>query len=382
MRTFLVVVAVVSLVVSACGGDGAPEQSADPVSTTTTADIEAPDADAEPVPTEDSEPEDAPEAPEPRGAATTDATTRDPGPADEAFLASLDGVIVFSSERDDEGDDSSDDIYQMNSDGTDVRRLTDSDRNEWWPQVSADGSTLLFGRTYPGENRSPRSGHAAWGIWIREAGADPVDLTDNGEFQSGGRLSPDGSKILFTSARGNSAGFEDGLYELGATNVWVMSSDGSDARQLTDMASSAGSWSPDGSEIVFSGRPDGREDSDIFVMAADGSGVRQVTDAPSNDSRPDWSPNGSRIVFDSDRDGDAEIFVIGVDGSGLAQLTDNDTDDDFARWSPDGEAIVFTSDRDGNSEIYVMAADGASQTNISNDDALDILPSWSGMPFG
>jgi Tol biopolymer transport system component len=269
----------------------------------------------------------------------------------------------------------------MNPNGSDVRRLTDTDGNEWWPHISNEGDILIFGRNYPGESRSPRSGHAAWGVSVWEAGSDPVDVTDNQQFQSGPRLSPDGSQILMTSGEGSSAGFQDGLYQMGETNVWVMDRDGSNRTQLTEGGGGSGDWSPDGSEIVFSAPVEGDDGRDIFIMNADGSNVRQLTDHASRNSRPSWSPDGSRIVFDSDRDGDTEIYVIDVDGSNLQQLTNNDADDDFAQWSPDGSAITFTSDRDGNSEIYVMAADGSGQTNISNNEALDIYPSWSELPF-
>lgn len=304
-------------------------------------------------------------------------------PPDSDFLESLDGFVVFSSERDDGPEQSSDDLYQMNADGSNVRRLTDTDRNEWWPHVSAGGDELVFGRNYPTESRAVPSGHSAWGVWLWSSSGDPVDLTDNSQFQAGPRMSPDGSRILLTSARGSSASFDDdNLYTMGDTNVWSMARDGSDAVQLTDGGGSAGSWSPTGDEVVFSARHDGRNDSDIFVADADGTNPRALTDAPSNESRPDWSPDGARIVFDSDRDGDREIFVVAVDGSGLRQLTDNDSDDDFARWSPTGDGIVFTADRDGNSEIYVMADDGSNQTNISNDEAFDAFPSWASAPFG
>ncbi|WP_432430682.1 TolB family protein [Salinilacustrithrix flava] len=352
--------------VAACGGDDdpAPASSETTGATTTTA---APD---------DEQPDDEVGA----GDTGDDRTVE----RDEEFLASLDGYLVFSSERDDPDDDSHDDLYQMRPDGSDVVRITDNERNDWWPQVVDDGGALLLGRDYPDESRSPRSGHSAWGIWLLDGSGDAVDLTDDNEFNSGPRLSPDGTRILFTSARDDSQGFDDaGLLQLGLTAVWVMERDGSDAQKLSDDGANAGAWSPDGSEIVFTAATERDGPSDIFVMAADGSDVRQVTDTDIDEARPDWSPDGTSIVFDADDgDGDTEIFVIGVDGSGLRQLTDNDTDDDFARWSHDGEAIAFTSDRDGNSEIYVMAADGSSQSNISADPALDIYPSWSEVPFG
>ncbi|MDZ7727364.1 MAG: hypothetical protein U5Q44_03750 [Dehalococcoidia bacterium] len=317
----------------------------------------------------------------------TDASANSAGDADTdfdaAFVESLEGYIYFSSERGDIEGELRDDLYVMDADGSDVRRLTETPLNEWWPEMHPDGGALLYGRTYPeDDNRAPRSGHSAWGVFYWGAGVEPVDITDNNQFQSGTTWSPDGSKLLFSSGRGERAGFNDeGLYEMGGTNLWVMDADGSNYLQLTEDGAGSGTWSPDGSRIVFTQSLEGTEGRKLFVMNADGSGVELLADGPGHYARPHWSPDGERIVFDNDRDGDCEIFVINADGSGETQLTDNDAGDDFARWSPNSGAIVFTSDRDGNNEIYVMAADGASQSNLSQDPAFDALPSWSVHPW-
>jgi Tol biopolymer transport system component len=302
--------------------------------------------------------------------------------ADSEFLASLEGSILFSSERNDQADGTRDDLYIMNADGSGVRRLTKTDRNEWRPVVADGGETLFFSRDYDEEEgRTPPSGHAAWGVFMWRAGSEPIDVTDNQQFQMGPQPSPDGSRLLVTSGRGTRQGFENGLLQLGETNVWVMDRDGSNAQQLTENDGSAASWSPDGSQIVFSGDSDGGESREIFIMNADGSGVRQVTDDEWNNASPAWSPDGSRIVYSSRRGEDYEVFVVNVDGSNPLQLTDNDADDLDPSWSPDGEAIVFTSKRDGNWEVYVMAADGSSETNVTNNSAYDTTPYWSAEPF-
>lgn len=304
-------------------------------------------------------------------ASPTRAGARDESSAggDSEFLASLDGFIVFSSERDDEADGTRDDLYIMNVDGSDVRRLTATERTVWWPELSPDGHVLVFGRNYADRHGSP-SGRASWGVFVQAAGSEPVDLTDNHSFQAGARWSPDGSRLLYT--------FED--------QVAVIDADGSSRRSLlTNDGGQTAAWSPDGRQIVFGEVAERDEGADLFIMDADGTNLRRLTEGVGFASRPDWSPDGARIVFDSDHDGeptvDSDIFVIDVDGSNLEQITDNDALDSFAKWSPDGGAIVFKSDRDGNSEIYVMAADGSNQTNISNNGAFDAYPSWSAVPF-
>src|SRR3954462_1340625 len=67
-----------------------------------------------------------------------------------------------------------------------------------------------------------------------------------------------------------------------------MNADGSDVRRLTaDPAHDEGPiWSPDGTKIAFTSERG--DSSDIWVMGADGSGVRRLTDDPARDESPDW----------------------------------------------------------------------------------------------
>lgn len=314
------------------------------------------------------------------GPATTapDDAEGDESEHDAEFVASLGGYIYFTSERDDMEGQFRDDIYMMRPDGSELRRLTETNYNEWWPRLSPDGSAMVFGRNYYDGRGDPRSGHSPWGIVVWPSSGEPVDITDNREFHSGSSWSPDGTRFLFSSGRGSSAGFNDqNLYELGQTNLWVMDVAGGNVMQLTEGGAGSGAWSPDGERIVFTQTRGDSDKHSLFIMNADGASVELLSDGDGSYARPHWSPDGGRIVFENDRHGESEIFVIDVDGANEKRLTDNEARDSFARWSPDGEAIVFTSNRDGNLEVYVMAADGSSQSNISQHEALDAYPSWS-----
>lgn len=277
---------------------------------------------------------------------------------------SFNGVIVFTSER----DGGVDDIYIVNASGGDARRLTETDRNEWWPAIAPDGQSIVFGRNYAERLESP-SGLRPFGIFLMKPGAEPVPLTNDSSWNSSPRWSPDGSLILFSSDRARRT-----------TGVYVMDADGTNVRLIYETGS-AGGWSPDGTQVVLTASAEGRQDIDIFVIGVDGTDLMRLTDDPANDSRPSWSPDGSSIAFDSDRDGDREIFVMNSDGSSQRQLTVNAARDDFAAWSPDSTAIVFVSNRDGNQEIYVMRADGSDQTNLTRTDADDFYPSWAAIDF-
>ena len=158
-----------------------------------------------------------------------------------------------------------------------------------------------------------------------------------------------------------------------------MSTDGSKVRQLTDDEAidwvSAEGFSPDGSQILFTGNLDG--DREIFVMAADGSDVRRLTRNNSYETEPAWSPDGSRILFTSDHDGGYGLYTMRPDGTGVRQLTESGTENFSPDWSPDGTRILFTSDRDGDDELFMVDADGSNERQLTDNDTDDIGPDWS-----
>ncbi len=204
-------------------------------------------------------------------------------------------------------------LYMMNSDGTNIQRLTSAPNMlDWSPDWSPDGTKLVFARSFP----TP--------VWRSE--------------------------------------------------IWMINPDGSDLHKVSDVDGQGPDWSPDGSKIVYFNYVDGG--GDIWVMNADGTNPIKLTYNPSEDWWPKFSPDGSKIAFQSKRDGNHEIYIMNNDGSNPVRLTNNSADDEDPNWSPDGTKIAFISMRDGHYEIYTMNADGSNQTRItySNGNAID--PDW------
>src|SRR5947209_16166390 len=54
---------------------------------------------------------------------------------------------------------------------------------------------------------------------------------------------------------------------------------------------SAVSWSPDGTELIYSMQ------GTLWRQRLDATTATQLTDGPGYDYQPDWSPDGSRVVF-------------------------------------------------------------------------------------
>ena len=278
--------------------------------------------------------------------------------------------IAFSSNR-----DGNSEIYVMDTDGGNQRKLTNNRHGDWSPSWSPDGKRIAF--------VSNRDGHVIDGIptsdiYVMDAdGGNQQNLTNNPPgsdwFPS---WSPDGKRIVFSARR-------EGHFEnkFSITNeIYVMDADGGNQQRLTENRKNDWnpSWSPDGKRIAFSSDRKGDiVNFEIYVMDADGQNEQRLTENRVHDWFPSWSPDGKRIAFTSRRDGNDEIYVMDADGGNQRRLTHHDDSDEDPSWSPDGKRIAFTSLRDGSRDIYVMDADGDNQRNLTNHPDADWNPSWS-----
>jgi len=104
--------------------------------------------------------------------------------------------------------------------------------------------------------------------------------------------------------------------------------------------------SPDGKWIAYeAGTPNleaNRVVHDIWLVSAEGGDARQITRGGS-DMRPRWSPDGKRIAFLSSRDGEQQVYWITLDGGDANRLTSLSGGADTELWSPDGKWIAFFS---------------------------------------
>ncbi len=186
--------------------------------------------------------------------------------------------------------------------------------------------------------------------------------------------SPDGKQLGFAS-RDQGKDFE--ICVVGFVDDMQVI-EGEEVRCLTenDFDDLHPTWSPDGTQIAFYSWRDNY--SDIFMIDADGTDEHQLTENVSHNKDPAWSYDGTQIVFVSNRDNDNEIYVMKPDGSDQKPLTENDTNERSPAWSPDGTQIAFISDRNGAQHLYVMDADGSNARRLTDDSyPWNDDPAWS-----
>jgi TolB protein len=201
------------------------------------------------------------------------------------------------------------------------------------------------------------------------ASAEVTRLTQGDSNTFPGPFSPDGSQIVFTG------------FGLTKSYVGLMNADGSNPIDLTNQENSDEgfpAWSPDGKLIAFTSRRDGN--NEVYVMNADGSNPIRLTNSPKDDFAPAWSPDGKQIAFVSDRDnttGYYSIYLMNSDGTNVKRLTNDKGSDYTPIWSPDGTQIAFRSVQKDQSDIFLINMDGSGLVNLTNNPAEEWSPAWS-----
>jgi Tol biopolymer transport system component len=284
--------------------------------------------------------------------------------------------IAFVSKR-----DGGSEIYTINDNGAELKKITANKGDKSMPCWSPDGNRLFYllkkGSRYQ--------------LWTtNSAGDGQIKLADECMDDYAPLWSPDSSKIVFSAK-----------YQAKRA-VFVVNSDGGGLARLSVIGSEAfaPSWSRDGSKIMFLQRV--KNDMSINLINPDGTGLQKIMKDSGTCLTPVWSPDGRKIAYIFKKQKflglESQLYVMNADGSNILSIAkvsqkvdDVDFDDDFY-WSPDGKQIAFTKVADVDADVsdggrpififtygtYIIATDGNGDENqLGTTGPKRANPIWS-----
>ena len=167
------------------------------------------------------------------------------------------------------------------------------------------------------------------------------------------------------------------------TQLFVVSAQGGDARQLTTVAFDVGdvSWSPDSATLLFTG--DARQDDelnreltfDIYAIGRDGGTPQALTENPGSERAPVWSPDGDQIAYLStpERGAETDLVVVDVAADGTFSGTPRNLTEAWdlrpgsPEWASSGN-LRFSAGIRGNAHLFDVSPQGATVRQVTNGD--------------
>jgi len=256
------------------------------------------------------------------------------------------------------------DIYLLTAEG--LTRLTDDPASDEFPRWSPDGRSIAFS--------SNRTG--IYQIYIMDADGSNVRRVTEAEddaIEEG--WYPDGTKLAYTEERKRTFGR--------SYTMWTIDlKTGTKTRLLPefDGSSALPDFSPDASRLAFTGKR--TMGWDAFLADLRTKDIRALTKG-GNACRPRFSPDGTLITYvSSSADGKGDIWTMSPEGGGVERLTERpDAYDYFPAWSPDGKWIVFSSGTEhypteGVWELVLVKPGTKTVVPLFKSGSRDVFPDW------
>ncbi|MCP4912572.1 MAG: hypothetical protein GY909_05595 [Oligoflexia bacterium] len=258
-------------------------------------------------------------------------------------------------------------LYIMDFDGKNTRKLTNHRGTVIGPAISLDGKQVLYS-LIRGGNKKRNVNLYVMDLATRKSSL----LSSRRGLNTGAVFSPKPGKVILT------------LSHQGNAEIYEMDINTKEARRLTK------SYAPDvdpsinvqGTKLAFlSGRP-----GKPMIYTMDPSGleksVKRVSFIGQFNATPRFNPTGDEIAFSSWLDNRFDIFRINADGTGLYRLTKDFGSNEDPTYSNDGQFIAFSSQRvisrtQAVQNIYIMTRDGEVIGQVTKGFGNCITPRWS-----
>ncbi len=260
------------------------------------------------------------------------------------------------------GEGRSKDIYTINFDGSEPRRITNNNSISTEPSWGGRGTELLYYTYYEPMRMSVMS------VDLRQARQRRV-ARFNG-LNSGARVSPDQRSLALC------------LSQDGAVDLYLMDLQSREKRRLTrdPAVSSSPTWSPDGQNLCYVSDRAGRPH--LYLIPARGGQSSRLLRAFEEAVEPDWSRVSSQIAFSTRLGGGYAIAVVDMNPGEQRErriVAQGGGDWESPSWAPDGRHLVCVRRRGRQRQLVMVDTWLGTVTEITRPGHFE-LPDWSALP--
>lgn len=258
--------------------------------------------------------------------------------SDIKFISSY-PKIVFVSDR-----DGNNDIFKMDSDGTNVINLTQSSENEKRPRIFPDDSKILYLINTWGAN-----GLRDEIYMMKEDGTNQIQLTQNSVYKRVFPvISPDGSKIAYPN--------NNGIHIIDVNSQ-------SSSSIFNDYGYSNLAFSIDGEKLVYT-KFVSNDSYSIGTVNINGSNPMKIKGIRGSAYSPIYFVNDDKIIYQYSRGDSSRIYIMDSDGTNLIDLTQEYSKNQLINISDDKTKLIVRSGISNHLETKILNLDGTIINNM------------------
>jgi len=250
-------------------------------------------------------------------------------------------------------------IYLIDFDGYNLRRLTHDNTVNLSPAWSPDAKWIIY-TSYAARNPDL--------IMIDVNGEKKQTLHRLPGLNTAAAWSPDMQKIALVLSRDQNS------------EIYILRSD-RELKRLTRHFNidTSPTWSPDGKKIAFTSDRSGTGAPQIYIMDAlkgDNSNVTRISFGSTYNDNPAWSPNGDQIAYTSRVGRRFQISVYDLNTQESKVLTEGSESCEQPSWSPDGRFLIYRKRENGRHNLFIQRLGGSEVRQLTFSGNAH-SPAWS-----